>query len=65
MHMMAEGCTLDIDQISSMDCAVFADGSDVPVLNGYGNLIATWGVGVPVSLNTRADRISWSGKRLQ
>ncbi len=62
MHMMAEGCTLDIDQISSMDCAVFADGSDVPLLNGYGNLIATWGVGVPVSLNTRADRISWSGK---
>ena len=62
MHMMAEGWTLDIDQISSMDSAVFGDGSDVPVLNGYGNLIAAWGTDVPVSLNTRADRISWSGK---
>ena len=62
MHMMAEGCTLDIDQLSSMDCAVFGDGSDVPIQNGYGNLIATWGAEVPVSLNTRADRIDWSGK---
>jgi monoamine oxidase len=56
MHMM------DIDLLSSMDWAVFEDGSDVPVLNGYGNLIATWGADVPVSLNTRADRINWSGK---
>ena len=62
MHMMAEGCTFDIDQISSMDIAVFGKGSDVPVLNGYGNLIAAWGADVPVSLNTRADRIDWSGK---
>ena len=62
MHMMAEGWTLDIDQISAMDHAVFGGGSDVPVLNGYGNLIAAWGADVPVSLNTRADRIDWSGK---
>ncbi|MFT5114158.1 MAG: monoamine oxidase [Parasphingorhabdus sp.] len=62
MHMMAEGCTLDIDQLSSMDMAVFGEGSNIPVLNGYGNLIAIWGADVPVSLDTRADRINWSGK---
>ena len=59
-YMMSE--TLDIDEVSSIDFTVFEEGADVPVLNGYGNLIASWGADVPVSLNTRADRVSWSGK---
>jgi hypothetical protein len=30
-------------------------------LHGYGNLIAAWGADVVVSLNTRVERINWSG----
>ncbi len=51
----------DIDQISTIDFASSGNGSNIPVLNGYGNLIAAWGADVPVSLNTRVERIDWSG----
>ena len=63
-HDMAELCTRDIDEISSVDFAVFDEGSDIPVLNGFGNLVAAWGAEVPVSLNTRVERIDWSGDRV-
>lgn len=62
MRHMAALCTLDIDQISSVDLASFGEGSDIPVLNGYGNLVAAWGADIPVSLNTRVNRIDWSGE---
>ncbi len=62
MHAMAELNAVDIDQTSCMDFAAFDDGSDIPVLNGYGNLVATWGADIAVSLNTRVERIDWSGK---
>ena len=61
MHSMAELCTRDIDEISSLDLASFSEGSDIPVLNGYGNLVAAWGADVTVSLNTKVERIDWSG----
>ncbi len=64
MHSMAELNTLDIDQTSSVDFASFGGGSDIPVLDGYGNLVAAWGADIPVSLNTRAERIDWSGKNV-
>ena len=64
MHSMAELNALDIDEVSCVDFASFAGGSDIPVLNGYGNLVAAWAAEVPVSLNTRVERIDWSGKRV-
>jgi hypothetical protein len=35
------------------------------VLHGYGSLVAAWGADVPVSLNTRAEKIDWSGLGVQ
>ncbi|MDH5411410.1 MAG: FAD-dependent oxidoreductase, partial [Alphaproteobacteria bacterium] len=34
---------------------------DIPVPGGYGNLVKTWGADVDVMLNSRVDRIDWSG----
>ncbi len=59
MNGMAALNTLDIDQTSSTDYVGFVDGTDIPVLNGYGNLVLAWGCDVPVSLNTQVKRISW------
>ena len=61
MHNSADNYTRDIDEVSSLDYANFASGSDIPVLNGYGNLVAAWGCDVTVSLNTKVERIDWSG----
>lgn len=61
MHNWADSCARDIDEISSVDFANFAEGSDIPVLNGYGNLVAAWGSDVLVSLNTKVERIDWRG----
>ncbi len=52
----------DLDQVSVLDFVNFEEGSDIPLVSGYGNLVAAWGAGVPVSLNTRVERIDWSGK---
>jgi monoamine oxidase len=62
MHNMAEACAGDIDQISAADVAAWYLGPDIPVLNGYGNLVATWGTDVPVTLNTKVERIDLTGK---
>jgi monoamine oxidase len=61
MNAVAAEYTLDVDQVSCMELGHAVGGSDIPVLNGYGNLVATWGRDVPVSLNTKVDRIDWSG----
>ena len=62
MHNMAEACAGDIDEISAADVAAFDTGPDIPVLNGYGNLVSTWGADVPVTLNARVERVNWSEK---
>ena len=64
-NAMAGLNTLDIDETSSLDYASFVHGCDYPVLNGYGNLVATWGKSVPVALNTRVEAIDWSDKRVR
>ncbi len=64
MSGMAALNALDIDETSSADFAASCDGSDIPVLNGYGNLVAAWGADIPVSLNTKVERVSWSDKEL-
>ncbi len=61
MSAVASQWTHDIDQVSCADLAD-ADGEiSFPVLNGYGNLVAAWGAAVAVSLNTRAERVDWTG----
>jgi monoamine oxidase len=61
-NTMAAMYAQDIDQISSIEVATFDKGPDIPILNGYGNLVAGWGVDVPVSLNTKVERIDYSAK---
>jgi monoamine oxidase len=52
---------MDVDQVSTTDFASATGELGYPVLHGYGNLVAAWGADVTVSLNTRAERIDWSG----
>ena len=52
---------LDVDCVSTADFASATGALGYTVLNGYGNLVAAWGAGVAVSLNTRVERIDWSG----
>ncbi len=52
---------MDVDLVSTTDSASSAGELGFPALNGYGNLVAAWGADVPVSLNTRVDRIDWTG----
>ena len=61
MAAIASGWTHDVDQVSCADAADSKGGAGYPVLNGYGNLVAAWGADVAVSLNTRAERIDWTG----
>jgi len=61
-HFMAELNAVDLDQTSCVDFISAVSGSDYPVANGYGNLVAAWGADVPVILNQRVERIDWAGK---
>jgi len=61
-NMMAATYAQDIDQISSIEVATFDEGPDIPILNGYGNLVAAWAADIPVSLNTKVERIEYSNK---
>ena len=58
---IASAWGLDADQVSSADFASSVGELGYPVLQGYGNLVAAWGADVPVSLNTPAEKIDWSG----
>ena len=51
----------DIDLVSTADFASATGELGFQALHGYGNLVAAWGADVAVSLNTRVDRIDWSG----
>ena len=65
MSEMAGNAALDVDQLSSADYASFGGGSDIPVLNGYGNLVTAWAADVPVSLNTKVDCVDCSGSTVR
>ena len=55
-----DGLTVDADELSCVDSSNAKGGCGFLLKNGYGNLVATWGADVPVSLNTRTERIDWS-----
>ena len=61
-NTMAAVYSQDIDQISSVDVVTSDSGPDIPILDGYGRLVAAWAADVPVSLNTRVEKIDYSGK---
>jgi len=61
-NLMAATYAQDIDQVSSIEVATFEKGPDIPILNGYGNLVAAWAGDIPVSLNTKVERIDYSKK---
>jgi len=51
----------DIDLVSTADFASATGELGFQAPLGYGNLVTAWGADVPVSLNTRVERIDWSG----
>lgn len=53
----------DADVCSLVDYESAGEGSDWPIREGYGSLVARWGSDVEVSLETRVERIDWSGSR--
>lgn len=59
---IATGWGVDVDLVSAADSASSVGELGYPVLHGYGNLVAAWGADVPVSLNTRVEKIDWSGR---
>ncbi len=59
---IASSWGVDSDLVSSVDFESTIGELGFQALHGYGNLIAAWGADVEVSLNTRVDRIDWSGK---
>ena len=59
---VASSWGLDIDLVSTADFASATGELGFQVLHGYGNLVAAWGADVAVSLNTRVERIDWSGR---
>ena len=66
MDMMAVTVPKDLDESSTAD---FYFGVEEHInyntQRGYGNLIAQWGSDIDVSLNTKVERIDWSGKKVR
>ena len=58
---IASAWGMDIDLVSTADFASATGELGFQALYGYGNLVAAWGADVAVSLNTRVERIDWSG----
>ena len=58
---IASGWGMDIDLVSTADFASAIGELGFQAPHGYGNLVAAWGADVAVSLNTRVERIDWSG----
>lgn len=58
---IASAWGMDIDLVSTADLASATGELGFQAPHGYGNLVAAWGADVDVSLNTRAERVDWSG----
>ncbi len=54
---------IPLDRASAMDFARYVwEGDDLPVLDGFGALIARHAQGLPVELETPATAVDWGGK---
>ena len=52
----------DVDEISTVGSSYYNDtGENWPLVNGYGSLVEAHFAALPVALNTRAERVHWSG----
>jgi monoamine oxidase len=64
--MMAVTAPKDLDEASAADH--FHGPAEHTAFNaqrGYGNLVASWGSDVKVSLNTKIERVDWSGNDIR
>ncbi len=53
----------EADQVSSVDIASYPmEGSDWPVKEGFGRLVAKLGADLPTSLNTIVEEVDWSAR---
>ena len=52
---------MDADMVSTTDHDSAVGELGFQALQGYGSLVAAWGADVTVSLNTRVEKIDWSG----
>ena len=60
--MGAMDWAVDFDDLSTMDVWKYGDTeSNYMIKEGYGTLVARMGAGLPVQLNTPANRVDWSG----
>lgn len=66
-HMFfAQDFTRDVDQASVEDALAYVrQENDLAVATGLGNLMARYGTGVPVSLNSPVRKIDWSGRDIK
>ncbi len=56
------GTSRDIDQVSVLDVTNYNDTDENwPLREGFGALVARWAAEVPVTLNAKAERVTWSG----
>jgi monoamine oxidase len=65
MAGVASAWGLDLDLVSTVDYGMAYGEVGFPARNGYGNLVKAWGADVAVSLNSRVERIDWSGRGVQ
>lgn len=57
------GTSRDIDQVSVFDVTNYNDTEENwPLRDGYGALVAQWAADVPVTLNARAERVTWGSR---
>lgn len=62
-YSMARGAVgEEAGRVSVADYTRLYDGSNLIVPSGYGTLVARYGAGVPVSLDTVASAIDWTGQ---
>ncbi len=65
-HISSLNSSVDVDQVSVLDGYKSNDTDENwPLKQGYGEMIARFGSGVPVTLNAAVERIDWSGKRIR
>lgn len=63
MDMMTVTVPRDLDEGSAADFYNRVwEHKNFNARHGYGNLVAQWGSDVPVTLNSKVERIDWSGK---
>ncbi|MEX1108783.1 MAG: NAD(P)/FAD-dependent oxidoreductase [Dongiaceae bacterium] len=65
-HFVTLGSSADPDQVAVEDSQNYQDtGENWPIKDGFGNLIARYAEGIPVTLNCAVRRIDWTGRTIE